>query len=172
VCMKGPLSLEKRDRGWVLALRPWDHAVRRSNSFFESLFPNRIMSLVRLMRHPFPTRVEAFVARPSWADLASRISKIFDIQLENVAVAYVDEANETFVVTNELALLEYYDSISEAVKIKFVVVDVKQHDSEFVIYSAPTCPSILNQPQPQSPLPGHRNRICRISPVSTRQSAA
>jgi hypothetical protein len=119
------------------------------------------MSLVRLIRHPFPTRVEAFDARPSWADLASRISKIFDIQLENVAVAYVDEANETSLVTNQLALLEYYESISEAVKIKFVVVDVKQHHSEFATYSAPTCNQSPIKPQPQSPLLGHRNRSRR-----------
>ncbi len=104
------------------------------------------MSLVRLKRAPFPTRVEAFDARPSWAELASRITKIFDIPLENVGVAYVDEANKTStsVVTNELALLEYYDSISEAVKIKFVVVNVEQHDSKFA------CSCLFRPINPQS----------------------
>lgn len=100
------------------------------------------MSLVRLKKAPFPTRVEAFNARPSWDELASRITKIFHIPLENIGVSYID-GDETCVVTNELALLKYYDSISEALKITFVVVDLGQRDSEFACSS----PYFLINPQ-------------------------
>ena len=101
-----------------------------------------IMTLVRLKKFPFPYRVESFNARPSWVELASRITKIFDIPLEKVGVAYMDD-DETSVITDETALLDYYNSIPETLKIKFVVINVGDRDSEFAC-SSYVSPPFLN----------------------------
>ena len=95
------------------------------------------MSVVRLKKPPFPTRNESFNVRPSWVELASRITKLFDIPLERVGVAYIDEDHETSVITDETGLLDYYNSISETFKIKFVVINVSERDSEFACSSIP-----------------------------------
>jgi len=63
------------------------------------------MPLCKLKHVNLPARLVFFDAPPSWDDLASKISKIFGIPLENIGVAYVDEARESVLVTNTSPLV-------------------------------------------------------------------
>ena len=87
----------------------------------------------------------------------------WEILVYYYVIAYIND--------DEPALLDYYNTISETFKIKFIAINVEERDSEFICSSHvfTLTSSILIQPQPQSLLPGHRNLIFQISSESTRQ---
>ena len=55
-------------------------------------------------------RYTLFEAQPSWTDLTSRIATLFQIPLEEVGVAWVDNAQDVITLTNENDLQCFYQS--------------------------------------------------------------
>ena len=110
------------------------------------------MPLCKLKHVNLPARLVFFDAPPSWDDLASKISKIFGIPLENVGVAYIDEARLSILVTNEQGLQQYYKCLGpSSEEIKLVVLNAEDHDCESAVpfmshiaYSFLTCSSSIS----------------------------
>ena len=74
-----------------------------------------------------PSRLTSFPGlRPDWERLSARITELFNIPSKDVGVAFVDEAQEAFILTDDNALQLFYESLDQSspeTKIKFVVQD-------------------------------------------------
>jgi Wiskott-Aldrich syndrome protein len=88
--------------------------------------------LFKLKQANAPTRIAGFDGQPSWHDLASRITHLFNIPLDRVGVAFVDEAREPVILTGEQGLQDFYKDYQSSGKVKFVVRDLQTPDGASV----------------------------------------
>jgi Wiskott-Aldrich syndrome protein len=89
------------------------------------------MSL-KLKQANAPSRVAGFDGQPSWNDLASKITHLFNIPLDRVGVAFVDEAGEPVILTDEQGLQDFYKDYQSSGKVEFVVQDLQTPDGTSV----------------------------------------
>ena len=76
------------------------------------------------------TKLAAFDKQPSWRDLATEITLLFDIPPDDIIVSYIDKDKETITLHNKEELQCFYKSLAIGQRIKFVVQDTKVPDSE------------------------------------------
>ncbi len=78
------------------------------------------------------TILARFDARPSWGDLASKITEEFSISSNNVGVSvFLDEVEGKLSLKNEQELQSFYEVFDPpSGKIKFVVQDLQTPDCE------------------------------------------
>jgi PB1 domain len=91
------------------------------------------MPIFKLKSKAF-TRLVSFDAQPTWENLASEISLLFDIPMEAVGVTFIDEAGDLVTLTNEKDLQSFFDKFFIAdTKFfpKFVVQNLDSPDGEF-----------------------------------------
>lgn len=87
--------------------------------------------LFRFKKANSPTRLVYFEMWPSWQDLASNVSRLFDIPQEKVGIAFVENRDATM-LENERGFQGFYQSLDQSCKeIKFVVQDIRTPDGEF-----------------------------------------
>ena len=85
----------------------------------------------KLKKANTPVRLAHFDVQPSWGDLASKISSLFNIPLKDVGVAFFDKAKDVVTLTNEQDLQYFYKSFDQSSEeIKFVVQDLQTPDGE------------------------------------------
>ncbi|KAJ7631061.1 hypothetical protein FB45DRAFT_1058943 [Roridomyces roridus] len=70
------------------------------------------------------TRRVTFDERPSWALLAAKISELFAIAPEQIAVAYIDADADEVTLSSSAELNEYYKEVPAGEEIKFFVRDL------------------------------------------------
>ena len=88
------------------------------------------MHVIKLKRSPdASTILEFFDALPSWENLSSKISNVFNIPLTNVGAAYVHKDRESVTLTNDQGLQQYFSDQS-CQEFKFVVQDTHKPDCE------------------------------------------
>ena len=76
------------------------------------------------------TQLATFDKQPSWRDLATKITLLFDIPLDDIIVSYIDKDRETITLHNEEELRRFYKFTGlSSETIKFVVQDIKVPDS-------------------------------------------
>jgi hypothetical protein len=110
------------------------------------------MSLVqfKLKKAGASTRHANFDGNPSWGYLASVISRLFDVPLNRVGVAFIDENKNATSLANEQELQNFYNSLGHSPEvIKFVIQDLTAPDGEctflfisdwpVVIFLSPGC---------------------------------
>jgi hypothetical protein len=110
------------------------------------------MSLIqfKLKKADASTRHANFPKNPSWGNLASVISLLFDVPLDRVGVAFIDEDKNARSLANEQELQSFYDSLDHSPGVfKFVVQDLTAPDGEctflfishwpVVIFLSPGC---------------------------------
>ena len=93
------------------------------------------MSLVRfkLKKADASTKLTSFDKKPSWGDLALKITQLFGVPQEYVGVAFIDEHKEPISLTNEQELQGFYGSLDLSTQvIKLVVQDSRAPHSESV----------------------------------------
>jgi len=65
-----------------------------------------------------------FLERPSWDELRLHIKESFSIDQEHAEVAYTDDGRDAIHISNQEALLRFYDFLPHSSEvIKFVVQD-------------------------------------------------
>jgi hypothetical protein len=96
------------------------------------------MSLIqfKLKKADASTRHANFPKNPSWGNLASVISLLFDVPLDRVGVAFIDEDKNARSLANEQELQSFYDSLDHSPGVfKFVVQDLTAPDASTTIAS-------------------------------------
>ena len=89
--------------------------------------------LFKLKQANAQSQLTSFDGLPDWERLASRITEMFNIPSKHVGVAFVDEAQETFILTDDHELQLFYESLDQAsprTKITFVVQDRQTPDGK------------------------------------------
>lgn len=135
----------------------------------------------KLKKANTPSRFAHFDEQPSWADLASKISQLFNIPSDRIGVAFITKDKEPDILANERDLHLFYKFLDQSSQeIKFVVQDLQTPDRESafslffflnthqpLVYFPPPISLIHHhfiQPQTQSLQLGQRIPICLIYP--------
>lgn len=132
------------------------------------------MVAVKLKKADAPTYVESFSTLPTWEVLTSRIAERFHIPRQDIAVGYLDKAEDSVTLTHNEGLHEYYKSLDRSSQIKFVVLDQRTPDCESLSVGSHLPPSLpFIQVELQSFPLGLRISICMSypTPVSIHESA-
>jgi len=77
------------------------------------------------------TKHADFPENPSWGDLASMITQLFNIPPAHIGVAFIDKDKNTISLANNQELQGFYHSLYHSPQvIKFVVQDLTAPDGE------------------------------------------
>jgi len=87
---------------------------------------------VKLKKADAPTYVEYFNTLPTWEGLTSRIAERYNVPKQDTAVGYLDSTGDSVTLIHDQGLQEYYKSLDQSSKIRFVVLDRHTPDSELL----------------------------------------
>lgn len=77
-----------------------------------------------------------FDGQPSWKDLALNIAQLYNIPLDRIGVAFIKNANEVAILSDEQELQCFYMSLDQSSEeVKFVVQDTQMLDAATTITS-------------------------------------
>ncbi len=86
------------------------------------------MTIFKLKKANAITRFAIFTSPPSWGDLATRISGLFNIPVEDILVVYIRNKTPA-ALSNDEELQNFYKKNQTDGEIKFVVQDQENIDS-------------------------------------------
>ena len=103
----------------------------------------------KLKKANTPSRFAHFDEKPSWADLASKISQLFNIPTDRVGVAFIAKDKDPDILANEQDLQLFYKFLDKSSQeIKFVVQDLQTPDRESAFRSFFSIPISLSFASP------------------------
>ena len=82
--------------------------------------------IFKLKRANAITRFATFASPPSWKDLSTRISGLFDIPVGDILLVYID--NTPTALADDEELQNFYQKIQSDEEIRFVVQDKENMD--------------------------------------------
>lgn len=104
----------------------------------------------KLKKANTPSRFAHFDEKPSWADLASKISPLFNIPTDRVGVAFIAKDKDPDILANEQDLQLFYKFLDKSSQeINFVVQDLQTPDRESAFRSFFSIPISLSFAPPR-----------------------
>lgn len=105
-----------------MELRSWKYLYKGGPC---ELKPPPTMSTFKLTKRDGLTRRITFPSLPNWNELAGRISSLYSVPLETVAVSYIDADDDEVTLSTEDELQDYYRAAHKPGQaMKFVVQDL------------------------------------------------